>query len=83
MKTFKSLTTRIKSPTPPFFKKIRKIGILLGAIGTALLSAPISLPAAITTAAGYLVTAGLVATAVSSTAVEKEEVTEPQGDNLQ
>ncbi|WP_207532961.1 hypothetical protein [Desertivirga arenae] len=80
MKHLRNLKTRIKAPTPPFFRKVRSLGILLGAIGTAVLSAPIALPAAITTVAGYLVTAGLVATAVSSTAVEKEEALELKGD---
>ncbi|MDX3912740.1 MULTISPECIES: hypothetical protein [Olivibacter] len=65
------ITERIKSPTPKFFKKIRTIGLTLGAIGGALLAAPIALPATVTTIAGYLATAGIVASAVSS--VTKED----------
>ncbi|MDM8176607.1 MULTISPECIES: hypothetical protein [Olivibacter] len=65
------ITKRIKSPTPKFFKKIRTIGLTLGAIGGALLAAPIALPATVTTIAGYLATAGIVASAVSS--VTKED----------
>jgi ABC-type xylose transport system permease subunit len=67
-----SLGVRIKSPTPSFFKKIRTIGLIVGAIGAALLAAPISLPAVVTALAGYLATAGLVATAVSSATVEEK-----------
>jgi len=65
------ITKRIKSPTPKFFKKIRTIGLTLGAIGGALLAAPITLPATIVTVAGYLATAGIVASAVST--VTKED----------
>jgi len=64
------ITERIKSPTPTFFKKIRTIGLTLGAIGGALLAAPITLPATVISIAGYLATAGLVASAISSTAVD-------------
>jgi ABC-type xylose transport system permease subunit len=64
------ITGRIKSPTPKFFKKIRTIGLTLGAIGGALLAAPITLPATVVTIAGYLATAGIVASAVSTVAKE-------------
>ena len=64
------ITERIKSPTPKFFKKIRTIGLTLGAVGGALLTAPITLPATVVTIAGYLATAGIVASAISSVAKE-------------
>nr|MBC7614383.1 hypothetical protein [Pseudopedobacter sp.] len=67
-----SLGERMQSPTPSFFKKIRTIGLTIGAIGAALLAAPIALPAVMITIAGYLATAGLVATAVSSATVEEK-----------
>ncbi|WP_207532683.1 hypothetical protein [Desertivirga arenae] len=72
MKRKLNIKTRLKEPSPAFFKKVKKIGLLLGAAGTAVLAAPIALPVAITTAAGYLVTAGLVASAVSAATVEGE-----------
>lgn len=62
------ITERIKAPTPTFFKKIRTIGLTLGAIGGAILTAPITLPTTIVTIAGYLATAGIVASAVSTVA---------------
>lgn len=64
------ITNRIKSPTPKFFKKIRTIGLTLGAIGGALLTAPITLPATVVSIAGYLATAGIVASAISTVAKE-------------
>lgn len=59
---------RIKAPTPKFFKKLRNIGIGLAAIGTAIIAAPVSLPAIVIKIAGYLAVAGTVAGTVSQTA---------------
>lgn len=73
-----TLNERLAAPTPSFFKKIRNIGLTLGAIGGALLTAPVTLPAAVVTIAGYLVAAGLVASAVSVTAVEDPQAPEPE-----
>jgi ABC-type xylose transport system permease subunit len=56
---------RAKAPTPKFFKVLRNIGLIMAGVGTVLLTAPVSLPAAVVTLGGYLVTAGSVATAVS------------------
>ena len=63
-----TLKKRITSPTPGFFKKIRKWGILVAAVGGALITAPVTLPSIIVSVAGYLVVAGAVATAVSQAA---------------
>lgn len=68
-----NIVQRMKAPTPKFFRVLRTIGLALVAASGALLTAPIALPAAIVTAAGYLAVAGTVATAVSQTAIPKEE----------
>jgi len=59
------IVDRIKAPTPKFFKVLRNVGLVLAGVGTVLLTAPVSLPAAVVKIGGYLVTAGGVATAVS------------------
>jgi ABC-type xylose transport system permease subunit len=61
---------RWKAKTPNFWKKVQKVGLAVGAIGGAILTAPISLPAIVITTAGYLVTAGAVTAAVSQLTVE-------------
>ena len=61
---------RIQSPTPTFFKKIRNIGLLLATISAAILSAPVALPAVVTTIAGYIAVAGSIAGAVSQLTAE-------------
>ncbi len=60
---------RVKAPTPKFFKVLRTIGLSLAAVSAALIAAPVALPAAVITVAGYIAVAGTVVTAVSQTAV--------------
>ncbi|WP_282123364.1 hypothetical protein [Algibacter mikhailovii] len=64
------LMKRLQSPTPPFFKRLRNIGIILAAAGGAILAAPIALPTIVITVAGYLTAAGTVATTISQAVVE-------------
>ena len=63
---------RLQAPTPKFFRALRTIGLALAAASGALLAAPVALPAAVVTLAGYLTVAGSVATAVSQTAIEDD-----------
>jgi uncharacterized membrane protein len=73
-----NVVDRVKAPTPKFFKVLRTIGLSLAAVSAALIAAPVALPAAVITVAGYIAVAGTVVTAVSQTAVmsepEKKEV---------
>jgi ABC-type xylose transport system permease subunit len=64
------LKTRWKKPTPPFFQKLGHIGLILAGVGGAILTAPVSVPAALTTAAGYLLTAGVIITSISQVTVD-------------
>lgn len=66
------ITERVKSPTPPFFKKIRNIGIAVATIGSTILAAPVALPVIVLKIAGYLAVAGAVAGGISQTAVSSE-----------
>ena len=67
-----SLGDRIKQKTPPFFKKLRTIGLVVAAIGTSLVMAPVALPVLVTTIGGYLIVGGTVLSSVSQTAVESK-----------
>ncbi len=67
-----SIVERISAPTPKFFRTLRTIGLVLGAVGGALLAAPVALPATLVAVAGYVVLAGGVITAISQTAVDDE-----------
>lgn len=65
---------RYMAPTPKFFRIIRTVGITLAAAGGSILAAPVALPAAMVTIAGYLTVVGAVATAVSQAVVDEEKV---------
>jgi phage-related minor tail protein len=60
-----NIIQRAQAPTPSFFKKLRNIGLVLAAISTAIVTAPIALPAAVISVAGYAAVAGGVISAVS------------------
>lgn len=70
-----TIVERAKAPTPPFFKKLRNVGLVLATISTAIITAPIALPAALVSAAGYVAVASGVMSAVSqiTTLTEKEK----------
>lgn len=65
------LAQRLTAPTPPFFNKVRNIGLVLTAISGALMGIP-AIPAIIAKIAGYVAVAGTVMTGVSQTAVSNE-----------
>lgn len=67
-----TLVQRLTAPTSNFFKKVRTIGLVLAAVGGAIIAAPVSLPAIVVTVAGYLTVAGGVMTAVAQATVEGE-----------
>jgi len=77
-----NMIERIQTETPPFFKKIRNIGVILATVSATLLAAPIALPAVVLQVAGYLAVAGTVASAISQTAVPEQpkESSDAHGD---
>jgi hypothetical protein len=70
------LWDRVTAPTPKFFKWVRNIGLILGAAGAAILSVNVGLPPILQQIAGYLVTGGAVAGAISQTAVDNTQTGE-------
>ena len=60
-----NIIERAQAPTPKFFIVLRNIGLVLAAASGAIMAAPVALPAAIVTTAGYLAVAGGVISAVS------------------
>jgi len=74
-----NIIERAKSPTPSFFSKLRNIGLIMAAICAALATAPIALPAAVVTAAGYLAVASGVLSAVSQITTADIVTSKPSG----
>lgn len=68
-----------KGNTPPKLQKLGDILLMAGAIGGVIVAAPISLPAGIVTAAGYLVTIGAIGKVVTKFFGHETELSEDQG----
>jgi hypothetical protein len=73
-----NIAKRAKAPTPKFFKILRTIGLALLGISGSVMAAPVALPAAVITAAGYIAVAGGVMSAVSQVTVEDSAKTEAE-----
>ena len=65
-----NIVERAKAPTPKFFRILRSIGLTLLAISGSVIAAPVVLPAAVVSVAGYIAVAGGVISAVSQVAVD-------------
>lgn len=59
------MISRFQKPSPKFFVRLMKIGVAIGAVGGALIAAPVGLPVAVITIGGYLVVAGSITVAIS------------------
>ena len=76
-----NIAKRAKAPTPKFFKILRTIGLALLGISGSVMAAPVALPAAVVTAAGYIAVAGGVMSAVSQVTVEDSAKKEAENEN--
>ena len=74
-----NIQERAKAPTPKFFKVLRTIGLSLLAISGSIMAAPIALPAAVVTVAGYVAVAGGIISALSQVTVEDSKAKKDQG----
>jgi ABC-type xylose transport system permease subunit len=68
-----NIKKRWNAPTPKFWKNVQKVAIAIGAAAGVVIAAPITLPTAVVTVAGYLVTAGTVAATLSQLTVEDNQ----------
>jgi hypothetical protein len=62
---------RIKATTPPFFKKVRNIGLIVAGVGTAIATLPISLPVGLVAVSSYLIAIGTTAATIAQTAEQR------------
>lgn len=75
-----TIKERWNAKTPKFWRKVRTIAITAGAIAGVILAAPVALPAAVITAAGYIVTAGTVAATLSQLTVDDKSIEKPSNN---
>ena len=67
-----NIVERVVAPCPPFFKKLRTIGLILGGVATAILTGGVALPAVLISIAGSMATASAVAVVVSQCTVDAD-----------
>ena len=60
-----NIVNRATAPTPKFFRILRSIGLVLLAISGTIIAAPVALPVALVSVAGYVAVAGGVISAIS------------------
>lgn len=72
-----NIARRLTSQTPPFWKRVRRVSLVIGAIGAGILgtvaSGGLALPAAVTTVGTILSAIGATGVAVSSAATKDDE----------
>lgn len=74
MNILNEIASRAAAPTPIFFQKVKKIGLIIAAIGTAVLTAPGVVPAVLLTYAGYAITAGTVLVSIAQLTIDEERL---------
>ncbi|MBW3127285.1 hypothetical protein [Hymenobacter profundi] len=65
-----SILDRVALPSPKFWRKVSAVGKAVGGLGLVIVTAPVALPAAVLTAAGYLVLVGSLTAGLSALTVE-------------
>ncbi|MGO4904130.1 hypothetical protein [Flavobacterium sp. W20_MBD1_R3] len=65
-----NIVERAKAPTPKFFKILRNIGMALLAISGSIIAAPVVLPVAVVSIAGYAALAGGIISVISQITVD-------------
>lgn len=73
------LKNRIKAPTPKFWKKVRRISLIVAGIGTTLAALPVALPVGLAAVSTYLIVGGTVGASLAQ--LTKEDT--PETENLQ
>ncbi|UZD22314.1 hypothetical protein PBT90_06220 [Algoriphagus halophytocola] len=71
MNILSEIKQRASAPTPPFFQMLKKAGLLIAAVGTAVLTAPGMVPELLLEYAGYAITAGTVLVSISQLTVDE------------
>lgn len=65
-----NIAERLVAPTPPFFQKVRNVGLVLLAISGTIVGLPVGVPAIVTQIAGYLAVVGTVMSGISQATVD-------------
>jgi hypothetical protein len=76
MRLITEIKNRALAPTPPFFQFLKKAGLIIAAIGTAMLTVPGAVPDVLLDYAGYAVTAGTILVSICQLTVDEGRLEE-------
>lgn len=65
-----NIAERLIAPTPPFFQKVRNIGLVMLAVSSTIVGLPVAVPAILTQIAAYMAVAGTVMSGISQATVD-------------
>ncbi|GAA0878954.1 hypothetical protein GCM10009119_19220 [Algoriphagus jejuensis] len=76
MNLLKEVKNRAMAPTPPFFQFLKKAGLIIAAVGTAMLTAPGAVPDVLLAYAAHAVTAGTILVSICQLTVDESRLEE-------
>lgn len=76
MNILSEVKNRAMAPTPPFFQFLKKAGLIIAAVGIAVITAPGAVPAVLLAYAGHAVTAGTILVTICQLTVDESQLEE-------
>lgn len=76
MNILSEVKNRAMAPTPPFFQFLKKAGLIIAAVGIAVITAPGAVPAVLLAYAGHAVTAGTILVSICQLTVDESRLEE-------
>ena len=76
MDILSEVKSRALAPTPPFFQVIKKVGLLIAAVGLGILTAPGLVPELLQEYGGYAITAGTILVSICQLTVDEAKLEE-------
>lgn len=76
MTTINEIQYRASAPTPPFFQNLKKVGLLIAAVGLAVMTALGMVPEVLQEYAGYAITAGTILVSICQLTVDEASLEE-------
>lgn len=76
MNILTEVKNRAMAPTPPFFQFLKKAGLIIAAVGIAVITAPGAVPAILLAYAGHAVTAGTILVSICQLTVDDSKLEE-------
>ncbi|MBN7813443.1 hypothetical protein J0A68_20980 [Algoriphagus sp. H41] len=76
MNLISEVKSRALAPTPPFFQLLKKVGLIIAAVGTTVLAAPGHVPEILLDYAAHAVTAGTILVGICQLTVDEAKLEE-------